>query len=78
MSFNVLVQRESGIDAIKKKNADLVCFGRLYLANPDFVERIKSDAPLNAYDRTSFYSPDQIKGYTDYPFLSDVVAPTAA
>ena len=78
MFFNVLVQRESGIEAIKNQNADLICYGRLFLANPDFVERIEKDAPLNAYDRSSFYSPDQVKGYTDYPFLSDVVTPKAA
>ena len=69
MFFDVLVQRESGIEAIKNRSADLLCYGRLFLANPDFVERIKKDAPLNAYDRSSFYSPDQIKGYTDYPAL---------
>ena len=69
------VQRESGIEAIKGGHADLICYGRLYLANPDFVERIKKDAPMNKYERSSFYSPDQVKGYTDYPFLVDVATP---
>ena len=78
MFVNVPVQRESGIEAIKNEKADLICYGRLYLANPDFVERIEKDAPLNGYDRSSFYSPDQVKGYTDYPFLSDGVNPKAA
>lgn len=49
--------------------ADLVSFGRLYIANPDLVDRLKKDAPLNSPDPSTFYGPDA-KGYTDYPRLS--------
>ncbi len=35
----------------------MVCFGRLYLANPDLPERFKLRAPLNMYDRATFYHP---------------------
>lgn len=49
--------------------ADLVAFGVLFLANPDLVERFKQDAPLNAPDQSTFYTPGA-KGYTDYPVLS--------
>jgi N-ethylmaleimide reductase len=48
--------------------ADLIAFGRPALANPDLVERLKTDATLNAPDMTTFYSPGP-KGYTDYPTL---------
>lgn len=48
--------------------ADMVAFGRPFLANPDLVERLRREAPLNAPDFSTFYTPDE-KGYTDYPTL---------
>jgi N-ethylmaleimide reductase len=49
--------------------ADLVAFGRLYIANPDLVERLRIDAPLNDPDRTTFFGGGA-RGYTDYSFLA--------
>jgi len=49
--------------------ADLVAFGRPFLANPDLVARMKAAAPLNAVDMDTFYTPGA-KGYTDYPALA--------
>ena len=37
-------------------HCDLVAFGRLFLSNPDFVRRMELDAPLNKYDRSTFYT----------------------
>jgi N-ethylmaleimide reductase len=54
-------------------NADLVAFGVPYIANPDLVERLRVDAPLNKPDPTSFYGIGP-KGYTDYTALADSVA----
>ena len=54
--------------AVASGLADAVAFGRLYISNPDLVERIRTGALLNAYDRTTFYGGDE-KGYTDYPVL---------
>jgi N-ethylmaleimide reductase len=48
--------------------ADLVAFGVPFIANPDLVERLRTDAPLNKADRTTFYGGGA-KGYTDYPTL---------
>ncbi|SDD39107.1 N-ethylmaleimide reductase [Mucilaginibacter pineti] len=48
--------------------ADIVAFGRSFLANPDFVTRIEKDEPLNPLDFTTLYTPGE-KGYTDYPIL---------
>jgi N-ethylmaleimide reductase len=48
--------------------ADLVAFGRPYIANPDLVERLRRGAPLNPGDRPTFYGGGA-KGYTDYPRL---------
>jgi N-ethylmaleimide reductase len=48
--------------------ADLIAFGRLYIANPDLVERLARGAALNAPDRDTFFGGGA-RGYTDYPFL---------
>lgn len=61
--------RENGIAAIEKGHADLVVFGRHWIANPDLPRRYELKAPLNKYDRKTFYISDPVKGYTDYPFL---------
>ena len=58
---------------LSKGDADLVAFGVPFIANPDLVERLSRDAPLNKPDPTSFYGIGP-KGYTDYPALSDAVA----
>jgi N-ethylmaleimide reductase len=50
------------------QGADLVAFGKAYIANPDLVERLRRDAPLNAPDKTTFYGGGA-RGYTDYPAL---------
>ena len=50
------------------KQADLVAFGRPFLANPDLVERMKADAPMNPPDMDTLYTPGA-KGYTDYPTM---------
>jgi N-ethylmaleimide reductase len=51
--------------AIEQKHADAVAFGRLFIANPDLVERIKGNHPLNRSDRSTFYGGAE-HGYTDY------------
>lgn len=48
--------------------ADAVSFGKLIIANPDLVERLRTDAPLNAWNMATFYAPGP-EGYTDYPAL---------
>lgn len=59
---------ESGRQVLEAGHADLVAFGRLYIANPDLPERILRNAPLNIPDPDTFYSPGP-EGYVDYPFL---------
>ncbi|PXW29297.1 alkene reductase [Paraburkholderia caballeronis] len=48
-------------------NADLVAFGRDFIANPDLPERLRLKLPLNPYDRATFFGGTDV-GYTDYPF----------
>lgn len=59
---------ETAEAALNGSFADLVAFGRSFLANPDFVTRIELGAPLNPVDFATLYTPDA-KGYTDYPTL---------
>ena len=54
--------------------ADAIAWGRQFIANPDLVERFAKNAPLNRYDRETFYGGSE-KGYTDYPFLAQEVQP---
>jgi N-ethylmaleimide reductase len=51
-------------------DADLVAFGRDFIANPDLPERIRNKQPLNAYDRPSFFGGTEV-GYTDYSFYRE-------
>lgn len=54
--------------ALRSGEADLVSFGRLFIANPDLPERLAQSALLNMPDVGTFYGGDA-KGYTDYPAL---------
>jgi len=49
--------------------ADLVAFGKAYIANPDLVERLRQKAPLNEPDKNTFYGGGE-HGYIDYPALA--------
>ena len=60
--------RTLALEARLANRADLIAFGRPYIANPDLVERLQAGAPLNAADRSTFFGGDA-HGYTDYPFL---------
>ena len=60
--------RARAVAAIASGRADLVSFGRSFLANPDLVDRLRSGAPLNEPDPTTFYGGDHC-GYTDYPTI---------
>jgi N-ethylmaleimide reductase len=60
---------ESAAAAIQRGSADAIAFGRLFIANPDLVERVRVGAPLNAPDRKTFYGGGA-HGYTDYPTLN--------
>lgn len=61
--------REEGNKVVDEGYSDLIAYGRLFLANPDLPKRFELNAPLNKYNRFTFYTPEPIVGYTDYPFL---------
>lgn len=63
--------RSEGNRVLDSGGADLVAYGRLFLANPDLPMRFQLDAELNNADRSTFYTSDPVVGYTDYPFLEN-------
>ncbi|SCK09391.1 N-ethylmaleimide reductase [Variovorax sp. HW608] len=64
--FRTREQAEAALNSY----ADLVSFGRPFIANPDLPRRLQTNAALNPLNEAFVYSPDH-RGYTDYPFLSD-------
>ena len=58
--------------AVAEGEADLVAFGVPFLANPDLVERFRTDAPLNVPDAETFYTVGP-RGYIDYPALAEAL-----
>lgn len=60
--------RDTAEAALQEGRADLIGFGRLFLANPDLPTRFAEDAPLNEPDPATFYGGGA-EGYIDYPTL---------
>jgi N-ethylmaleimide reductase len=54
--------------AITENRADMIAFGKLFIANPDLPYRFANQLPLNEPDSATFYGGDE-KGYIDYPAL---------
>lgn len=59
--------------ALRDGRADLIAFGKPFIANPDLVRRLREDAPLNEGDRKTYYGGGQ-RGYLDYPTLEQAGA----
>jgi N-ethylmaleimide reductase len=74
-AFDGLYMANNGYDlelarqARRRNHADLIAFGRLFIANPDLVERLRIGGPLNAPDAATFFGGGA-EGYTDYPALT--------
>lgn len=66
LSVNGGYDAQTGEEILEKDGADLVCYGTLFLANPDLPERFKQKVALNSADPATFYGGGE-KGYTDYP-----------
>lgn len=60
---------ENAKQAVESGAVDAVAFGRHFIANPDLPKRLEISAPLNKYNRATFYGGTEI-GYTDYPNLA--------
>jgi N-ethylmaleimide reductase len=79
--FGGLVIANNGFDmprankAIAEGRADLIAFGKPFIANPDLVIRLFLDAPLMPVNRETLYGGSE-QGYTDYPMLRAVAPHT--
>ena len=62
---------ESGAEVVEAGRADLVAYGRAFLANPDLPRRFAEGAGLNEPDPDTFYGGGE-EGYIDYPTLEEV------
>ncbi len=65
--------RETGNQVVASNNAQLVSYGKPFIANPDLPERFAKNAPLNEPNSQTFYGrggENETQGYTDYPFLT--------
>jgi N-ethylmaleimide reductase len=58
--------------AVEGGAADLVAFGKPFIANPDLGLRLRRGAPWAEADTRTFYAPGSspAQGYTDYPRLA--------
>jgi N-ethylmaleimide reductase len=65
--------RELAQATLAADDADLIAFGKPFIANPDLVDRLKRNAPLNEPDKMTFYGGGA-RGYIDYPVLADTLA----
>lgn len=63
--------------AIEQGSADLIAFGKPFIANPDLVTRLRRDIPLAPSDPATFYGGDE-RGYTDYPTATEQSLSTMA
>lgn len=61
----------SAARALTEDKADLIAFGRSFIANPDLVNRLHQNVPLNTPNPDTFYTPTAV-GYTDYPMLNEI------
>jgi N-ethylmaleimide reductase len=66
-------QRQMAMDIVASGAADLVSFGRPYIANPDLARRLREDLPFAAFDKTTLYAGGA-RGYTDYPTFDEQAA----
>ena len=68
--INAGFNQERGNQVIADGLADLVAFGKLFISNPDLVERFAAKAKTARWDEDTFYTPGA-KGYTDYPSIDE-------
>jgi 2,4-dienoyl-CoA reductase-like NADH-dependent reductase (Old Yellow Enzyme family) len=66
---NEKLDKQGAQQMLESGAADAIAFGKDYIANPDLVQRLASDAPLNAWHADTFYAGGET-GYIDYPALA--------
>jgi N-ethylmaleimide reductase len=69
LMLNAGIDAVHGEELLQQGLGELIAFGREYIANPDLVERIRQNGPLNAQRPEGYYGSTS-EGYTDYPTLA--------
>ena len=69
---NMRLSRDDALDLLQSGKADAVSFGKAYIANPDLVERLLQNAPLNELKLETMIGTSVAEGYIDYPVLDAV------
>ncbi|WP_054944533.1 alkene reductase [Novosphingobium sp. KN65.2] len=67
---NNMLTLDTGCELLESGRAEAISFGRPFIANPDFVERLRTNAPLAKPDYARLYTGEE-RGYIDYPALTD-------
>jgi len=74
-NFSKTVILSGGYDLVKaeedltEKKGNLIAFGKPFISNPDFVNRLKNGSEIQKPDFATFYTAGT-KGYLDYPVLA--------
>ena len=66
---NERFDRDAAQGVLDRGEADAVAFGKAFIANPDLPRRFATNAALNPWDTSTFYTPGAA-GYVDYPALA--------
>lgn len=74
---NYALDPRAARDDVQKNDRTLIGYGRLFISNPDLVQRLKEGLPLNKYDRDTFYAMTD-KGYIDYPTYAEATKVAAS
>lgn len=67
LTLNINIDNVENAFETAERTGNMIGFGRLFISNPDLVERLRNGWPLNKYDRNTFYT-NSAEGYIDYPF----------
>ncbi|MGJ8684230.1 MAG: alkene reductase [Nonlabens sp.] len=63
---------EQAEELLQHNWVDLIGFGRKFLTNPDYPQRVKLNASMNEIsDNHTLFGGGDARGYTDYPFLEE-------
>ena len=73
---NMRLSRDDATELLASGKADVVAFGKAYIANPDLYERLLEDAPLNELKLENMIGTNVAEGYIDYPTLAEADALT--
>ena len=65
--------RSMALDAVASGAADAVAFGKVFISNPDLVQRLRDAAPWAPLVRETLYGGGAA-GYTDYPAMQPTEA----